>query len=202
MESNYKVAYDAEWKKLKLLDPYDVAKRLGVNYLSENRQFIIKFLNNDYVLDFEDEVIYREDDKFRPTIDDCIIILNYLTFSTCEIFENNKWVTLKEIPNGGALFFTSFQKMSVERLIKKFGDNLREFETSSIKLGGENINIGDKGYKFEVLPKINISVVMWEGDEEFSPNASILFHPSIQHLIHIETVIGAGICVAQKLINI
>ena len=202
MESNYKIAYNTEWSKLKKLDPLDIAKRLEVKYNNENKQFIVPFFDKDYILDVEHETIYRKDDNFIPAIDDCIIILNYLTYSSTNIEIDNKWITLKEIPNGGALFFPAFQNMTVKRLIKRFKDNTKEFEKNALKLGGEKINFGDKGYKFKVLPKISICAVYWEGDEDFSSNASILFNPSIQDLVHIETVIGIGICVANKLIDI
>ena len=202
MESNYKVAYNTEWSKLKKLDPLDIAKRLDVKYNNENKQFIVPFFDKDYILDVEHETIYRKDDNFIPVIDDSIIILNYLTYSSTNIETDNKWVTLKEIPNGGALFFPAFQNMTVKRLTKKFKDNIKEFEKNALKLGGEKINFGDKAYKFKVLPKISICAVYWEGDEDFSSNASILFNPSIQGLVHIETVIGIGICIANKLIDI
>ena len=202
MDSNYKVAYNTEWSKLKKLDPLEIAKRLDVKYDDENKQFIVPFFNKDYILDIEHETIYRKDDNFVPSIDDSIIILNYLTYSSTNIEIHNKWVTLKEIPNGGVMFFPAFQNMTVKMLIKRFRDNIKEFEENALKLGGEKINFGDNAYKFKVLPKISICVVYWEGDEDFSSNASILFNPSIQHLVHIETVIGIGMCVANKLIDI
>ena len=202
MDSNYKVAYNTEWSKLKKLDPLEIAKRLDVKYDDENKQFIVPFFNKDYILDIEHKTIYRKDDNFVPSIDDSIIILNYLTYSSTNIEIHNKWVTLKEIPNGGVMFFPAFQNMTVKMLIKRFKDNIKEFEENALKLGGEKINFGDNAYKFKVLPKISICVVYWEGDEDFSSNASILFNPSIQHLVHIETVIGIGMCVANKLIDI
>ena len=202
MESNYKVAYNTEWSKLKKLEPLDIANRLSVDYNQENKQLTVPFFNDEYILDFTYETIHKKADNSIPSIDDSIIILNYLTFSSNNIKEDNKWVTLKEIPNGGVLFFPSFQNMAIKRIIKTFGNNINNFEENALKLGGEKINFGEMAYKFKVLPKISICVVMWEGDEEFSPNASILFDPSIQHLLHIETVIGAGICVANKLITI
>lgn len=199
MESNYKVAYNAEWKKLKQLDPIDVSERLGVRYNSKEKQFIVPFLKEDYVLDFNHETIYRKNDNFRPSIDDSIIILNYLTFSSYDIKNDNKWVTLKEISNGGVLFFPSFQNMTVKKLIEKYGHDIKLFEKKALELGSEEVKFGDKGYKFDVLPKISICVIMWEGDEDFPSNASILFDSSIQHLVHIETVIGIGMSIANKL---
>ena len=159
MDSNYKVAYNTEWSKLKKLDPLEIAKRLDVKYDDENKQFIVPFFNKDYILDIEHETIYRKDDNFVPSIDDSIIILNYLTYSSTNIEIHNKWVTLKEIPNGGVMFFPAFQNMTVKMLIKRFKDNIKEFEENALKLGGEKINFGDNAYKFKVLPKISICVV-------------------------------------------
>ena len=161
----------------------------------------MNFLKEDYVLDFEYEKIYRKKDNFRPTIDDSIIMLNYLTYSSHNVGTRGKWVTLKEIPNGGVMFFPAFQNMTVKRIIDKFSNSIKDFEVVCSKLGGEAINFGDKAYKFHVLPKVNICVVMWEGDEDFLPNVSILFESSVQHLMHIETIIGAGMSVADKLVR-
>ncbi len=128
MESNYKVAYKNEWYRLKKLDPFDISKRLDVKYNKESKQFIVNFLNEDYILDIETETIHREKDKHEPLIDDSIIILNYLTYSTENINKTNKWVSLKEIPNGGALFYPAFYNTSIKKLINIFGYNIDEFE--------------------------------------------------------------------------
>lgn len=202
MKSNYKVAYDSEWNKLKQLNTTDVERRLNVKYYTDKRQYIVPFFEKDYVLDFDSETIYRKKDGKVPEISDAIIILNYLTYSTEKIINTNKWVSLKEIPNGGALFYPAFYKASILELIKKFGKNINIFEQSALKLGGSYIKFGDKGYEFKVLPKANICIAVWEGDDEISPNATILFEPSLQHLMHIETIIGVGMCVSNKLISI
>ncbi|MGL6107089.1 DUF3786 domain-containing protein [Romboutsia sp.] len=198
MESNYKVAYKAEWDKLKQLDPLEVSKRLEIKYCEKNKQFIVPFFEKNYILDFNTETIYMEEDGHKPVIGDAIIILNYLTYSNQYITNTNKWVSLKEIPNGGALFYPAFYNSSIVGLIEKFGENIKNFEANSLSIGGKKIKFGDKSYEFKVLPKISICVVIWEGDDEISANASILYDPAIQYLVHIETVIGVGMCVANK----
>lgn len=200
MDSNYKVAYNTEWDKLKKLNLFDVSKRLEVEYCKNKKQITIPYFENDYILDFNTQTIYKNEDKTLLPITDCIILLNYLTYSNKYVANTNKWVSLKEIPNGGSLFYPAFYKSSIIDLIKNFGENIENFEKSSLNLGGKYIKFGDKAYEFKVLPKIKICVAIWEGDEEVTPNATILFEPSIQDLVHIETVIGIGMCVAKKLI--
>lgn len=201
MESNYKVAYKSEWSKLKKLEPLDISKRLDVKYNQESRQFIVSFLNEDYILDCKTETIYRKIDKYEPVIDDSIIILNYLTYSAENINKSNKWVSLKEIPNGGALFYPAFYNAAIRSIITTFGHDINEFDKRALNLGGKDIKLGDKGYEFKILPKISICIAIWEGDDEISPNATILYNPSIAHLVHIETVIGIGYSICNKLVN-
>lgn len=202
MESNYRVAYDLEWNKLKKLELLDLVKRLDVKYNGEREELIVPFFEKDYILDFKNQSIYGKKDGCKPSISDSIIILNYLTHSKDYIINTKNWVSLKEIPNGGALFYPAFYKTSILHLVESFGSDIQSFKECSLKLGGREIKFGDRGYEFKVLPKISICVAIWEGDEEISPNAAILFEPSIQYLLHIETIIGAGMCVAEKLIDI
>lgn len=143
--------------------------------------------------------MYRKKDKFELVIDDSIIILNYLTYSTEDINKSNKWVSLKEISNGGALFYPAFFNSVIKSLISTFGNNINEFDKRALKLGGKYIKLGDKGYEFKILPKISICISIWEGDDEISPNATILYDPSIADLVHIETVIGIGYFICNKL---
>ncbi len=201
MKTNYKVAYDNEWEKLKEKDPKDIVDKLGVLYCSDKKQFTVTFLNEEYILDYNYETIYKKDSKTPLNIGASIMILNYLTFSKTYMNTSNEWVSLKEIPNGGALFYPAFYKSAILELINKFGSNCENFVQCSSKIGGIPAGFADKSFVFKVLPKISICIAIWEGDEEISPNCTILFDPSIQYLVHIETVIALGGYVADTLVN-
>lgn len=201
MESNYIVAYKNEWKKLKEKNLDKVAEILDVEYLEEKHQIIVVFLYEEYIVDFKLEKIYKKNNGEVPSISACIIILNYLTFSEKLIIPSTKWVSLKELPNGGALFYPAFHKSSIVNLINKFGFNSKDFIISGNKIGCEIGDFGDRSIIFRVLPKISLCFVLWEGDEEIAPNATILFESSIQYILHIETIIGLGMFVCDKLIE-
>lgn len=201
MESNYIVAYKNEWKKLKEKNLHEVAKLLDVEYLEEKHQIVVVFLYEEYIVDFKSEKIYKKNNGEVPSISTCIIILNYLTFCESLILPSTKWVSLKELPNGGALFYPAFHKSAIVNLINKFGFNSHNFIVSGNDIGCKIGDFGDKSIIFRVLPKISLCFVLWEGDEEIAPNATILFESSIQHLLHIETIIGLGMFVCDKLIE-
>ena len=200
MINNYEVAYNEEWNKLRLLDLEDISDRLGVVYDTYNNQMIVTYFKEDYILDIDTRKIRKKEDDSNLHIIESISLLNYLTYSNNKIFASEKWVSLKEIPGGGALFYPAFYKSSIKPLIDRFNNKINELENNSIKLQGTSIKMGDVAYEFEVLPKIKIGIVYWQGDEEISSNATVLFQESIKDLVHIETVIGIGGIVVDKLI--
>lgn len=199
VDTNYRVAYDKYWQDLKKMVPEEIAKQLAVTYSSNTRQFIVTFFNSEYILDYNTETIFRKTDGHVPDINASIIILNYLAYAHSPRETAKKWVSLKEIPNGGMLFYPAFHKNSIIGLIKAFGHQSKQLLSCAANLGGEPTSFGDASAIFQAFPEISLCVIVWEGDEEVRANATILFEPSIEHRLHIESVIGLGMYLASKL---
>lgn len=201
MESNYKVAYDYEWKRLQQRDFNKVSKIRNVKYNEEKNEFTIKVFNRDYILNCNDETIRRSDDSYVPSAETGVMIVNYLSFTETDIHRSNKWVSLKEIPNGGMMFYPAFYKSSIVNLIKTFGEDSKSFKQCAQKLGGKEIKMGDIAFEFEVFPKVFSRVVIWEGDDEIEASATVLFDSSVQFIMHVESIIGLGGYIVSKIIN-
>lgn len=199
METNYRIAYNKGWQDLKKIKPEEIIARRSVSYCNSTRQFTVTFFNSEYILDWDHETIYQKSDGQSPKIMASIIILNYLTFSEVSRKPDHKWVSLKEIPTGGALFYPAFQKNSIELLIEAFGSQSEKLLSCGAALGGVPESMGSASVSFQAFPEIPLCVVIWEGDEEVRANATILFDPSIADLMHIESLIGLGMYLASKL---
>lgn len=199
METNYRIAYDKYWQDLKRKVPEEIATQLAVTYCSKSRQFGVTFFNSEYNLDCNTETIYRTVDGHVPDINACIIMLNYLVYARSPLETPKKWVSLKELPNGGMLFYPAFHKSSIVGLIKAFGHRPKQLLACASDLGGQPASFGDASAIFQAFPEIPLCVIIWEGDEEVRANATILFEPSIEHLLHIESSIGLGMYLASKL---
>lgn len=199
MDTNYRVAYDKYWQDLKRMVPEEIATQLAVTYCSNTCQFVVTFFNSEYILDCNTETIYRKTDGHVPEIMASIIMLNYLAYARSPQETVKKWVSLKEIPNGGILFYPAFHKNSIVGLIKAFGHQSKQLLTCAAALGGQPTSFGDASAIFQAFPEISLCVIVWEGDEEVRANATILFEPSIEHLLHIESAIGLGMYLASKL---
>ena len=199
METNYRVAYDKYWQDLKRKVPEEIATQLAVAYSSDTRQFVVTFFDSEYILDCSTETIYRKTDGHIPEIMASIIMLNYLAYAQFPQETTKRWVSLKEIPNGGMLFYPAFHKNSIVGLINAFGHQSKQLSASATTLGGQPASFGDASVIFRAFPEIPLCVIVWEGDEEVRANATILFQPSIEHLLHIESVIGLGMYLASNL---
>lgn len=200
METNYRIAYNKFWLDLKSKAPEEIASHLAVTYDSDNRQFSVIFFNTEYILDCTTETIYRKSDRRVPEIMASIIMLNYLVYSKAPRETEKKWVSLKEIPNGGMLFYPAFHKSSILALVKAFGHQPQKLLERAVALGGQPAAFGDASASFQAFPEIPLCVIIWEGDEEVRANATLLFEPSIEHLLHIESVIGLGMYLVRKLL--
>lgn len=202
MDTNYRIAYDKGWQDLKQKDPAEVARSMDVRYIEEEQQIVVPFLNESYTLDLKHQTITRKSDGQAPGIETAILVLHYLSFFQSLAEPANKWVSLKEIPNGGSLFYPAFHKTAIQGLIKAYGQQPQLLLEYAPRLAGQPAAFGDASAVFQVFPKIPLCVVIWEGDEEIAANATILFDPSIAHFLHIESVIGLGGYLANKLIKL
>ncbi|SDI59653.1 DUF3786 domain-containing protein [Desulfosporosinus hippei] len=199
METNYRIAYNKYWQDLKKMDPEEIATHLAVTYSSDTQQFMVSFFNSEYIVDYNTERIYRKVDGHVPEINAAIIMLNYLAYAKTPQEMPKKWVSLKELPKGGMLFYPAFHKDSILGLVKSFGQQPKGLLECAAALGGVPASFGDASVVFQAFPEIPLCVIVWEGDEEVQANATILFEPSIEHLLHIESAIGLGMYLASKL---
>jgi len=199
METNYRIAYDHWWKDLKRKQPEEITTRLDVTYCSIDCKYTVIFFNSEYILDCCNETIYRKIDGQVPEIIASIIILNYLTYAQSPKETTKEWVSLKEFSSGGSLFYPAFHKSSIVDLITGFGHNAQQLLTCATALGGQPASFGDASVIFHAFPEISLCVVVWEGDDEVEANATMLFDPSTEPLLHIESTIGLGMYLASEL---
>ena len=74
---------------------------------------------------------------------------------------------------------------------------MEELKKACEDLGGTRLPQGDAGYVLPVFPFLNIAVLFWDGDEEFDPQANMLFDSEITQFMHEEDVV----CVAADVVK-
>ncbi|HWQ70905.1 MAG TPA: DUF3786 domain-containing protein [Desulfitobacteriaceae bacterium] len=125
-----------------------------------------------------------------------ILILHYLTNTVDTIIEG-KYISFKELP-GGHIYIQPFTNRSILPLAKLFGAQPHRLVEIASRLGGRQTDLGDVGVTINVFPRIPITLVLWQGDEEFAASANILFDASAAQLLPTEDyAVLAGFIVAS-----
>lgn len=136
--------------------------------------FRVPFLSRTYQVQYPDFTFEdAADNAAEVPIQEQVIILHYMN-AMQKTPVAGRWIAYREIP-GAAFYYSSFVKRAIDPLKKVFGSNVEALPPVAEKLGGEAVDNGDVGYVFRVLPKVPLQLILWEGDEEFSPEANILF---------------------------
>jgi len=135
-----------------------------------------------------------QDNAYRPHEFFYLFIIYYLLYvKNIGIHEN--WISEKDMP-GGATFFRGPHEIPTYLITERFKNNVNLFKKTCEQLGGEVLNQADAAFLFHITPRIPIAVLYWEGDDDFPPEAKILFDQSItQHLtLDIIFSLAAEVC--------
>ena len=100
-------------------------------------------------------------------------LLRRLIEGTDEGWQGN-WKTFREMP-WGEMYNTPYTGRVLTRAAFTFGFKLAKFAAACEKLGGMKLSHGDAGYEFELMGPYRMQILMWEGDDEFPPNAQVLY---------------------------
>ena len=84
------------------------------------------------------------------------------------------WKTFREMP-WGEMYVKPFTGRALTRAAFTFAHKLDAFRTACEKMGAEKVNRGDAGYQFDFIGSYKMQILVWEGDDEFPPNAQILY---------------------------
>jgi len=84
---------------------------------------------------------------------------------------------------GGDIFSRGSHLLPLDRVATHFDGKKDEFNKRGNELGGVRKEYGDVSIELSPFPRVPITLILWEGDEEFPANCSLLFEKScIRHL--------------------
>ena len=164
----------------------NIAKRSGFETLRDN-VLKVPFLDRVYQVNFPDFEFKNVSEKETAVpIQEQVLILHYLMAESTKKLTGN-WIAYREI-QGASFYFSAFVKRAIDPLKKVFGQNIPGLSKAAKYISGKSIDIGDVGFEFKFFPKVPLQLILWEGDDEFSPEANILFDETIGEILSPEDV--------------
>lgn len=198
----YELAYKLAVEQLTRIDDIEQqCRQSGARYVEIDSQpvIIVDYLNQSYQVTLPQVDITLVDSQEEVPIRDKVLILHYLTLARGTPIAN-KMITFKELPEG-ANYFPTFSKRTIEPLLDHFGQEPQRLVDAAAKLGGYKADYGDVAVTINAFRYVPITLVLWEGDEEFAPAGSIIFDASISDYLSAEDITTLCETITWKLVK-
>ena len=176
------------WNDLLKRDITSLCNLTLFTQLSSN-QILFHFLQEDVVLDFEKRCLMRLQDNHWQKSDDPLLELVTVMYliNVTDIYPIGKDIVgVKDLKEGH--FFQGPHVLKTDPLIERYGHDLKGFREAAEFLEGEPRDMADAAYKFQPYPRVALYFLMWEGDEEFPAQVTVLFDRSIENVLAADAI--------------
>ena len=174
-------------EKFAAMDAQEAVNRLGIPF--ENREFTVTLLGAAYHISHPTYAL-RAEEGALSSLPAQTFLLRYLLegkpAAPCADFK-----TFREMP-WGELYIKPFTGRVLTRAAFTFGTRVAQFRAAAEKLGGIPLKHGDAAYEFRFLDEYRLRLIVWEGDDEFPPNAQLLYSANFEDGFAAEDRVVAG----------
>jgi hypothetical protein len=178
--------------------PEGICRRSGCVYNDIKDAYSLSVWGDQYVInpnEFKIDRISKNDQ--RPHEYFYLFIIYYLLNSK-DIEMGNEWISEKDIP-GGVTFFRGPHAIPVHLISKRYGNDIDEFKKRCEQLGGIPVDMAGAAYAFNITSRIRVAVLYWEGDEEFPPEAKILYDKTIIEHLSLDVIFALAVEICTRI---
>ena len=186
---DYETAKALALETLKGLDMEGCCDRAGVSMeaLAAGKHCIsIEYLGGRYRLIAGDDDIFFDDSSGSLKIADQVLLLHYLITAKGEPVGQD-WITFREVPSG-SFYYAAFVRRALAPLLSCFGHDPALFREVGQVMGRVLTSPGDIALHVLSLPRVPVILSIWQGDDEFPPEANLYFDRSIVSYLTTEDI--------------
>jgi hypothetical protein len=179
---------DHYWLDLQQKDLNSLCNLTLFTPVSES-QIRFRFLQEDVVIDLAERCLKRLDSDRLQKSDDPLLELVTVMYllNVTEIYPMGRDIVgVKDLKEGH--FFQGPHTLKTDPLIERYGHDLKGFREAAGYLGGEATDMADASFKLLPFPRIALYFLLWEGDEEFAPEVTVLFDRSIENVFAADAI--------------
>ena len=153
------------------LDPAEAAERTGAKW--DGNEFYVNLLGREFAIAHPVYGLRALDGGKLPPLPTQTFLLRYLLEGKAAAW-SGEWKTFREMP-WGEMYIKPYTGRVLTRAAFTFGTRVAAFRAAAEKMGAEPVKHGDAGFEFNLIGGYRMRILVWEGDEEFPPNAQILY---------------------------
>ncbi len=164
---------------------------------SNEFKFNIPLFNHSYIIKYPEFEFTSPTEKVISLVTK-IIILHYIELSGDNIKDSNELVSYKHIP-GAFNYYPVFRKKAIIPILNR-KLNISILEKASEKLHAVKKELGDFSFEVQAFPNIKITVIFYEGDEDFDNSLDFLFDSSIEKRLSLEDIVVISQMLSKRLL--
>jgi hypothetical protein len=192
----YKASFTKAAEALKRSDILRVCDLCGAVF--EGDRVVLRFFADSIAVSLPDV-------DFEPPavpVFEQILLLHYLT-TLGNAHSSGARVSFKNLP-GASFYESAYRRRGPERIVQLFGGDFDGFRRAVTMLGGSVAGKGGAAYgdlsgTLTVLPRVEAIVVLFGGDEEFQPEANILYKDDVVNFLPLEDIAVLSGLIASRL---
>lgn len=173
----------------RFLNPQDALTRLN-DIGWDGKEFTVTLLGRAFAIAHPDYAIRALDGGAVPPLPTQTFLLRYLLESK-QVPWNGTWKTFREMP-WGEMYIKPYTGRVLTRAAFTFGTRIGAFRTACEKMRATPVPHGDAGYLFDLIGDYRMQILVWEGDDEFPPNAQVLYSDNFADGFAAEDRVVAG----------
>ena len=147
-------------------------------------------MGREFAIAWPDYAIRALDGGKLPPLPTQTFLLRYLLESRQASF-GGQWKTFREMP-WGEMYIKPYTGRVLTRAAFTFGTRLEAFRAAAEKMKAVALPHGDAGYLFDLIGGYRMQILVWQGDEEFPPNAQVLYSDNFAEGFAAEDRVVAG----------
>jgi Domain of unknown function (DUF3786) len=109
-----------------------------------------------------------------------------------------EWISEKDIP-GGATFFRGPHLIPTQLIAERYGNDTETFKKRCEGLGGAALSLADTAFSFQITSRTPVAVLYWRGDDDFAPEAKILFDRALAGYLAADAVFALAVDICSRL---
>ncbi len=176
-------------EQFRQLEPQSVLTRLP-DVRWDGTEFTLRLLGRDFAIAHPDYAIRALDGGKLPNLPTQTFLLRYLLESRAVAWAG-EWKTFREMP-WGEMYIKPYTGRVLTRAAFTFGTRVAAFRAACEKMGAAALKHGDAGFQFDLVGGYRMQLLVWEGDDEFPPNAQVLYSDNFAEGFAAEDRVVAG----------
>lgn len=183
------------FRELTSAAPETLCRNSRCSYNKDTQQYSLEIWGDQFLISLTDKKIHHPPAANPPPHEYFDLFAIYYLLHAKDIVLQDEWVSEKDLP-GGPTFFRGPHLIPTDLISKRFVNDLQKFKNRCTQIGGTAIEMADAAYRFSITADIPVAVLYWTGDEDFPPEAKILYDRSIAEQLSLDIVwaLAVGVC--------